>query len=289
MEKRKKITLFITLLLTLSALSAFAAEYMDVVYLENGSRVKGIIIEQIPGETISIETVDGSVFVFKVEEVVKIAKEKVEKSSDDGGTSQKTEINITQTTDVQASGSGGGGDSDTSVEALRAAEAFVRSLITPKIRYKQLKKVQIPYSELEKLDATAKQGIYDDRKKDNAGIIFLLNFLLPSVGSWIQGNYGVAMYDLTSTIVYMIAAPILISRAAEATVSSVYDSYYYSDSYYTSTTDYYSGSSYEDPTKYYVAAGVLGLNFLIARLTALISPFTHQRKYNDMLRKKLQY
>ena len=111
MEKRGKITLFIALLLTISALSAFAAEYVDVVYLENGSRVKGIIIEQIPGVSISIETADGSVFVFKVEDVVKIAKEKVEKPSDDGDTSQKTEITITQTqtTDVQASGSGGGG------------------------------------------------------------------------------------------------------------------------------------------------------------------------------------
>lgn len=50
--------------------------FKDVVYLKNGSVVKGIIIEQIPNESLKIETGDGSIFVYKMNEVEKIGKEK---------------------------------------------------------------------------------------------------------------------------------------------------------------------------------------------------------------------
>lgn len=50
-------------------------EYIDVVYLKNGSVIKGLIMEQIPNETLKIQTADGSLFVYKMEEVVKITKE----------------------------------------------------------------------------------------------------------------------------------------------------------------------------------------------------------------------
>jgi len=38
---------------------------VDVVYLKNGSVITGSIIEQIPNETIKIQTRDGSVFVYQ--------------------------------------------------------------------------------------------------------------------------------------------------------------------------------------------------------------------------------
>ena len=47
----------------------------DVVYLKNGSVVRGIIVEQIPNETLKIRTQGGSEFVFKMSEVLKITKE----------------------------------------------------------------------------------------------------------------------------------------------------------------------------------------------------------------------
>jgi hypothetical protein len=50
--------------------------YKDVIYLKNGSVVKGIIIEQIPNVSLKIESSDGSIFVYKMEEVEKIGKEK---------------------------------------------------------------------------------------------------------------------------------------------------------------------------------------------------------------------
>jgi hypothetical protein len=48
----------------------------DVVYLKNGSIVRGTIIEQIPNQTIKIQTKDQNVFVFKSDEIEKIVKEK---------------------------------------------------------------------------------------------------------------------------------------------------------------------------------------------------------------------
>lgn len=52
-----------------------AQEYYDVVYLKNGSRVKGIIVEQVPGQSYKIQTSDGNLFVFNADEVEKITKE----------------------------------------------------------------------------------------------------------------------------------------------------------------------------------------------------------------------
>lgn len=49
--------------------------YQDVVYLKNGSVIRGLIIEQIPNESIKIETSDRSVFVYKMEEIEKMTKE----------------------------------------------------------------------------------------------------------------------------------------------------------------------------------------------------------------------
>ena len=45
---------------------------LDVVYLKDGSIVQGVIIEQIPGDTLKIQIQGGSIFVFKMENVLKI-------------------------------------------------------------------------------------------------------------------------------------------------------------------------------------------------------------------------
>ena len=54
---------------------ASAQQYQDIVYLKNGSIIRGVIIEQIPGDSLKIQTQGGSVFVFTMSEVLKIAKE----------------------------------------------------------------------------------------------------------------------------------------------------------------------------------------------------------------------
>jgi hypothetical protein len=49
--------------------------YQDVVYLKNGSIIRGMIIEQIPNQSLKIETADRNVFVFQIDEIEKITKE----------------------------------------------------------------------------------------------------------------------------------------------------------------------------------------------------------------------
>lgn len=50
-------------------------EYVDVLYLQNGSIIRGMIIEQIPNVKIKIQTSDGSIFVHSIDQVLKITKE----------------------------------------------------------------------------------------------------------------------------------------------------------------------------------------------------------------------
>jgi TM2 domain-containing membrane protein YozV len=54
-------------------------DYQDVVYLKDGSIIRGMIIEQIPYKTLKIETVDGSVFVCAFDDIEKITKEQAVK------------------------------------------------------------------------------------------------------------------------------------------------------------------------------------------------------------------
>jgi hypothetical protein len=51
--------------------------YQDIVYLKNGNIIRGIIIEQVPNKSIKIKTEDNNVFVFEIDEIEKIAKEKI--------------------------------------------------------------------------------------------------------------------------------------------------------------------------------------------------------------------
>jgi hypothetical protein len=53
----------------------FSQQLEDVVYLKNGSIIRGIIIEQVPNTSLKIKTRDGSVFAYKMEEVEKMTRE----------------------------------------------------------------------------------------------------------------------------------------------------------------------------------------------------------------------
>lgn len=69
----KKI-LSLLFMLALSA-GASAQRLHEVVYLKNGSIIRGTVIEQIPGESLKIQTGDGNVFAYRMSEVEKITKE----------------------------------------------------------------------------------------------------------------------------------------------------------------------------------------------------------------------
>ena len=53
----------------------FAQKNQETVYLKNGSIIHGNIIEQVPNQSLKIQTRDGNVFVYKIDEVEKITKE----------------------------------------------------------------------------------------------------------------------------------------------------------------------------------------------------------------------
>jgi hypothetical protein len=68
--------IFTTTLLLL-CFTVFAQEGMeDVLYLKNGNVYRGLIIEQVPGETMRIQSEGGNVFTVQISEIQKITKEK---------------------------------------------------------------------------------------------------------------------------------------------------------------------------------------------------------------------
>ena len=74
--KRFVTLFFFVLLCTLQVLAQTTT--IDVVALKNGSVIKGTITEQIPNESLKIQTGDGSTFVYRMDEVEKITKETVD-------------------------------------------------------------------------------------------------------------------------------------------------------------------------------------------------------------------
>jgi len=73
---KKIATVLFCILFTSMTLSQ--QEYEEVVYLKNGSVIKGIIIEQIPDVSLKIQTKDGNIFVYQMEEIDRITKESVQ-------------------------------------------------------------------------------------------------------------------------------------------------------------------------------------------------------------------
>ena len=71
----KRTILFLVCLMGMTF--AFAQGNMqDVVYLKNGSIIRGNIIEMVPGEMVKIMTADGCVFIYDFVDVEKFTKEK---------------------------------------------------------------------------------------------------------------------------------------------------------------------------------------------------------------------
>jgi hypothetical protein len=65
-------------------------ERVDVVYLTDGSVIRGMIIEQFPNKSLKIETRDGSIFGIDFSRIQKITKEEATPSRRSGGNSGST-------------------------------------------------------------------------------------------------------------------------------------------------------------------------------------------------------
>lgn len=70
--------LFVLLIIIMTSPAVYSnpsKQLEDVVYLKDGSIIRGTLIEQIPGESLKIETSDGKVFVIKIEQIKRFTKE----------------------------------------------------------------------------------------------------------------------------------------------------------------------------------------------------------------------
>ena len=75
----KKILMLIACLLMTTTI--FSQENIDVIYLKNGSIIKGEITEMIPDDHIKIKTEGGNIFVYTFDEIEKMEKETAKGSS----------------------------------------------------------------------------------------------------------------------------------------------------------------------------------------------------------------
>jgi long-subunit fatty acid transport protein len=87
---------FVLFFSIIGQLSAQKLPFTEVIYLKNGSVIRGVIIEIVPNTSYKIKTADNSVFVFEEKEIIKIAREFSENSSN--SKSNKTSLNKINTT-----------------------------------------------------------------------------------------------------------------------------------------------------------------------------------------------
>lgn len=68
---------FLTTFIALISFNAImsAQQYQEVVYLKNGSVIRGMVIEQIPDKSLTVKTSDGSTIICDMDDVAKITKE----------------------------------------------------------------------------------------------------------------------------------------------------------------------------------------------------------------------
>ncbi len=73
--------LLLVIMIHSAAYCSQSKQLEDVVYLKDGSAIRGTIVEQVPGKSLKIETRDGNTFVFRLEEVERFTKEPVRNSA----------------------------------------------------------------------------------------------------------------------------------------------------------------------------------------------------------------
>ena len=82
-------------LLLFLAAAQITTSAKEVVYLKNGSIIKGDIVEIVPNKTLTVETADGSTFVCNYDDIDKIAREKSENNEVIAKKSENNEVSAT--------------------------------------------------------------------------------------------------------------------------------------------------------------------------------------------------
>ena len=74
---KKALLVFLTSALLSTAVYGAETEYEDVIHLKDGSVVRGLIVEEVPGETYKIELYGGSVIIFEADDVDSVVREPI--------------------------------------------------------------------------------------------------------------------------------------------------------------------------------------------------------------------
>ena len=69
----KKILMLAVMLI--ASISTFSQSFRELVYLKNGSVIKGDIVEFLPDSLVKIEVADGSVYAFDYKEIERIIRD----------------------------------------------------------------------------------------------------------------------------------------------------------------------------------------------------------------------
>ncbi|MGB1315447.1 MAG: hypothetical protein ACPG4Y_05470, partial [Chitinophagales bacterium] len=71
----KNLLILFTLLFSINSFAQSVGDYIDVLHFKDGSVVKGIVLEQIIGKSVSIQNKDGELKKFQLSEIEKVSKE----------------------------------------------------------------------------------------------------------------------------------------------------------------------------------------------------------------------
>jgi hypothetical protein len=77
MKNNMRLILLLAVIILSVTMMVAQTVYRDVVYLKNGSIIKGTIVETVPEKSIKIETADGNLFVYNLSDIEKLTKEAV--------------------------------------------------------------------------------------------------------------------------------------------------------------------------------------------------------------------
>ena len=72
--KMKKILMLAVMLI--ASISTFSQSFRELVYLKNGSVIKGDVVELLPDSLVKIEVADGSVYAYEYKDIEKIIRER---------------------------------------------------------------------------------------------------------------------------------------------------------------------------------------------------------------------
>jgi hypothetical protein len=74
-EKMMSTSAWATAIALCFVLTASTAHAQDVLYLKNGSVIRGTVMEMVPNKSVKIKTADGSIFVYEMDQVEKLTRD----------------------------------------------------------------------------------------------------------------------------------------------------------------------------------------------------------------------